>query len=380
MTILPFEHIRVFRRKGVIKPIFLREPLGILETLIEVFRDHKNKKRADLNEAISDCEHLGYNYKMVRGVASVLESRSFFQSRCSIPPLKARREVFTEAAKLVIASNEERLQVLTSIATRNGITVEELEDSLYADLEDEQYLIDFLAPSKEELMRYYNYAHMISLLAYSLSIEIIYRGTDEHLENIVRRIKGSRISGKNRIKVIIDLKPTSRLNYRSSKLDEILRIVTSKSEWAIKANIKYPQRYKTYCIFEISNRDDGKFIEVDSSELETIIRISTPKKKDTTYDEIIVLDEIARRQGVTTKQILNEIKKDGKKYIDLGDVLVSPLMHEEISSNLKKLNTVGEAQEYLKGLGVRDFLAVIESYGYYVEWSRPRKNSPIYHL
>jgi predicted nuclease of restriction endonuclease-like RecB superfamily len=380
MTILPFEHIRVFRRKGVIKPIFVREPLGILETLIEVFRDHKNKKRADLNEAISDCEHLGYNYKLVRGVASILESRSIFQSRCIIPPQKARREVFTEAAKVVIASNIERLQVLTSIANRNGITVEELEDSLYADLEDEQYLIDFLAPSIEELMRYYNYSHMISLLAYSLNIEITYKGSEEHLEKLVRRIKGSKISGKNRIKAIIDLKPTNRLNYRASKLDEILRIVTSKSEWSIKANIKYPQRYKTYCIFEISNRDDGKFIEADNREMETIIRISNTEKKDTTYDEIIVLDEVARRQGVTTKQILNEIKKEEKKYIDLGDVLVSPSMHEEISSNLQKLSTVGEAQEYLKSLGVRDFLAVIESYGYYVEWSRPRKNSPIYHL
>lgn len=380
MTILPFEHIRVFRRKGVIKPIFIREPLGILETLIEVFKDHKNKKRSDLNEAISDCEHLGYNYKMVRGLASVLESRSIFQSRCSIPPLKARREVFTEASKRVVASNNERLQVLTSIANRNGITVEELEDSLYADLEDEQYLIDFLTPSIEELMRYYNYAHMISLLAYSLNIEITYKGTDEHLENQVKRIKGSRISGKNRIKAIIDLKPTSRLNYRASKLDEIFRIVTSKSEWGIKANIKYPQRYKTYCIFEISNGDDGKLIEVDNREIETIIRISTPEKKDTPYNEIIVLDEVARYQGVTTKQILNEIKKDGKKYIDLGDVLVSPSMHEKISTNLKKINNVGEAQEYLKSLGVRDFLAVIESFGYYVEWSRPRKNSPIYHL
>ena len=103
---LPFEHIRMYRRQGVIKPVFIREPLGILDTLIAVFRDHVEKKRGALNEVVSDCEHLGYDFRMVRGLASVLESRSIFQSRSSMPALEARRQVFTEAADTVVAGKD----------------------------------------------------------------------------------------------------------------------------------------------------------------------------------------------------------------------------------------------------------------------------------
>ncbi|MCW4013264.1 MAG: DUF790 family protein, partial [Candidatus Bathyarchaeota archaeon] len=169
---LPFEHIRMFRRSGVIKPTFIREPLGILDTLIAVFKDHLDKKRGALNETLSDCEHLGYDFRMVRGIASVLEARSVFQSRSSMPPLEARRQAFSEAASTVVASTDERFTVLEAVAKRNGISVAELDDSLYADLDDEQYLVSFREINAEDLMKQYNYANMIALLAYSLRLEL----------------------------------------------------------------------------------------------------------------------------------------------------------------------------------------------------------------
>lgn len=376
--ILPFEHIRIFRRKGIIKPIFIRENLGILDTLVEVFKEHIGKKKGVLNEAISDCEHLGYDYKMVRGLASVLESRAVFLSKSLISPIEARREVFTRAAKSVVASKEERENVLKSVARRREISIEELEDSLYADLDDEQYLVEFSPPSSDDLMRFYNYANMVSLLAYSLSIEIAYRGADDYIENLVKRIKDSNISGTNRIKILLELKPTRRLSQRALKLDEILQRVVIKPEWSIKADIKYPQRYKTYCVFELKSIDAGNLIGVDQSKLETIIGIPLSEKKESKFGDIIVIDEIARRQGLTSARVLDEIKKEDKKYIDFGGVLVSQSKNKEVASSLKKLKTVGEAQNYLKSLGVKDFMAVLESYGYQVEWSKPRKNSRIY--
>ena len=377
---LPFEHIRMYRRQGVIKPIFIREQLGILDTLIAVFKDHIDKKRGPLNEMVSDCEHLGYDFRMVRGLASVLESRSIFQSRSSIPPLEARRQVFTEAAASVVASKDERLKVLETVAERNGVSVEMLEDSLYADLEDEQYLVDFRKPSSEELMRYYNYANMIALLAYSLRLEITYRGSDEYLQNQLKRIRSAKITGKHRIKAVIELKPTRRLSQRAARIDEIMSRVIAKPEWGLRANIKYPQRYKTVCTFEIDSRDDGKLLAVDQSEPETIIEIGLPKKKPSKYGDIVVVDDLARRQGVTTAQIMKEIKEEGSKYRDLGGVLVSSGKYSEIEVHLKTIETLGEAQSYLKGLEVSDFMAVLQSFGYQVEWDKPRRNSKIYRL
>lgn len=377
---LPFEHIRMFRRSGVIKPAFIREPLGILDTLIAVFKDHVDKKRGPLNETLSDCEHLGYDFRMVRGIASVLESRSVFQSRSSIPPIEARRQVFTEAASTVVATKDERNAVLETVAQCNGISVDELDDSLYADLDDEQYLVDFRDISPEELMKLYNYANMIALLAYSLRLEIIYRGSDEYLEHQMKRLGKASIKGSNRIKAEIELRPTRRLSQRASKIDEIMRRVIEKPGWSLRANIKYPQRYKTVCVFEINNKDGGDLIAVDQEENETIIEIGLPKKKESKYGEIVVLDDEARRRGVITAQIKKEIKEEGTKYRDLGGVLVTPEKHEELKNGLAKLETLDEVRRFFKEQGVGDFMAVLEAYGYQVGWLKPRGNSKIYRL
>ena len=94
----------------------------------------------------------------------------------------------------------------------------------------------------------------------------------------------------------------------------------------------------------------------------------------------MVLDDVASRKGVITAQIKKEIREEGTKYRDLGGVLVTPEKHREIKENLVKLETVGEAQRFFKELGVGDFLAVLEAYGYQVEWVKPRGNSKIYRL
>ena len=375
-----FEHIRVFRRKGVIKPIFIREPLGILDTLIAVYKDHVEKKRRQLNERISDCEYLGYDFRLVRGVASVLDQRSVFQSRSVIPPIEARRQVFTEAANIVVANIDDRVKVLEVVAQHNRISVDDLDDSLYADLEDEQYLINFRGLCSEELMRYYNYANMVALLTYSLSIEITYKGSDEYLESLIKRLGLAKVNGSQLTKASISLRPTKRLSQRAEKINDIMSRVINKHQWSIQANIKYPARYKTLCIFEIDSGGDGKLIAVDQLEADYIIEIGAPKRKQSKYGDVIVLEDAARRQKVTTAHIIKEIKETGNKYRDLGGVLVAPEKHREIQSHLKTLSTLGEAQSYLKGLGVYDFIAVLEVYGYQVEWSKPRENSKIYRL
>jgi predicted nuclease of restriction endonuclease-like RecB superfamily len=370
----------MYRRKGRIKPIFIREPIGILDTLIEVFRDHPGKKRWQLNEVVSDCEHLGYDYKMVRGLASVLESRSIFQSRSSMSPLEARQQVFVEAASKVVSSKEERHQVLKTVAMRNSLTVEMLEDTLYADLEDEEYLIDFKELKSEDLMRYYNYANMISLLAYSSSLEIIFNGPDEYLVNLLKRFKSSNVTGRNRVKAVIEFKQTRRLSQRARIIDEIISLLISKPTWSLKALIKYPLRYKTICTFEIDSWNDGKLLAVDKSQNETIIEIGSSSKKESKYGDIIVVEEMANVLGVTSSQILEDIRKEGLTLKDLGGVLVSLDKYEEIDTNLKTLETLSEVRDYFKSLGVRDILVVLESFGYQVEWSKPRENSKIYRL
>ena len=98
------------------------------------------------------------------------------------------------------------------------------------------------------------------------------------------------------------------------------------------------------------------------------------------YGEIIVLDEVAEREGVTNGKILRAIKDEGADYKKLGGVLVVPSKYDEIKKALNSMETIGEAQSYFKSLGVRDIMQMIESFGYQVEWAKPRKSSRLYRI
>lgn len=375
--ILPFEHIRVFRRNGKIKPILIREPQGILDTLIDVYRDHVDKKRGALGEVVADCEYLGYNFRLVRGVASVLDSRSVFQPRSQIPPMEARRQVFTLAAKGTVISKDDRLEVMSAVASLNGITVEELDDSLYSDLEAEQYLVDFKAPTPEDFSLYYNYAHTVALLAYSTRIEVSFKGEDRQL---VRQFMGLGEEEPTRgSKMVVRLKPTNRLAQRASRIDAVVSQLLGTEGWMLRADIKYPARYKTTCVFEMNSRGDGKLLKTEPVEEEFIIEIPlVARRKRLKYGDIVVLDEVAERLGVTNGKVLREIKDEGGEYRKMGGVLVVPAKYDEIKEALASIETLGEARNYFKTMGVRDFLQVLESFGYQVEWAKPRKSSKLY--
>jgi len=370
--------MRVYRRKGIIKPVYIREPIAIIETLIEVYKDHVNQKRGALKETLSDCEHLGYDYRLVRGLVALLDNRAVFQTRCSMPPIEARRQVFTEAASTVVATREDRLVVLERVAKRNGLTVEMLEDCLYADLDDEKYLVDFAPPSPLELMKIYNYANTVALLAYSLHIVVSCSEWDEYLEHLLKQIGDAEIT-RSRTKASIQLKPTKRLSKRAEKIDAVLSHILDKPPWRLEATIKYPQRYKTLCVFQIDSEGDGKLLMADKTRRETIIEVPGSRRKPK-YGEIVVLDEAARRYGVTVATVKRDIQEEGIEYIDLNRVLITPEKHAEVRERLKQISTLGEARRYFKALGVRDFIPVLETYGYQIEGNPANKNSGIYRL
>ena len=325
---------------------------------------------------MADCEYLGYNFRLVRGVSSVLDSRSVFQSRSVIPPIEARRQVFTLAAKGVVISKDDRLEVMSEVASRNGVTVEELDDSLYSDLEAEQYLVEFKAPTSEDLSLYYNYAHTVALLAYSTRIEVSFKGEDRQL---VRQfmslgeeepIRGSMM--------VVRLRSTNRLAQRASKIDDIMSRLLGTDGWLLRADIRYPVRYKSTCVFEIDSRGDGRLLKTEPVEDEFIIEIPLARKKKLKYGDIVVLDEVAEKLGVTNGKVLREIQDEGGEYRKLGGVLVVPVKYNEIKEALTAIETLGEARSYFKTMGVRDFLQVLESFGYQIEWAKPRKSSRLY--
>ncbi len=171
--------------KGKIKPKFLplnEECLEIAEELIHIFERFVGRRQGDL--PLDELEE-GYDYRVIRGLVILLERRCVFEVQCKVDPVNARRAVFEEA-KGPVTSNERRDMVLRGAASSLGISVDDLEKSLWSDSESELILKEFNSLSPEELLRSYNLSLAQTLLFKAMGMEI-YVGSN--YQNIFRSIK-----------------------------------------------------------------------------------------------------------------------------------------------------------------------------------------------
>ena len=133
--ILPYELIRVRRTKTALTPLFAdKEKLSLAKTLIAVYSENRDRMRGDLMEGLSSCEELGYDFKLVRGLSAVLDSRCIFGTRSFVPPVKARTLLFEEAARRPSISERDRVEILSKVAEKLNVPNNDLDESMYADL------------------------------------------------------------------------------------------------------------------------------------------------------------------------------------------------------------------------------------------------------
>ncbi len=386
------EHIRVRRRKGTLKPIYVsEEELGLAKTLVSVHRDAVEKTRRDLKEAVSDCEELGYDYKLVRGLASILEERCAFESRAVIRPLKARKAVFGEAGRTVVATEEKRNRVMANAAFRLGISTLELEQSLYADLDDEQTLAGFEEPKPLELLKEYNFALTVALVAHGKRLEVSYKGRGNGLEDAMGRLGESRVSSSGGVsRLVVEWRPSNRSGYRGALIEGVLSKLLRLKGWALSVAVVYPLKVGRAYRLEIKGDVEGEMMSAGSQREELLIpevrraprsvSIPTPKPKTKPSEGAIVVDDVARRMGLTESEVREMYL--GENLLDLGGVLISREEKEEV------LEALGGAPDMrfdavkglLRGLGVKQPVPVLEALGYEIEWNRDRKESLVYRL
>jgi len=147
------------------------EHLEPAEELIEVYRTFIGRKKSELEEIIEEFEQ-GLNFKRVRALRTLLERRCTFTSKYLIEPILARRAVFEAASGRSITTHIERSEVIETVAHNLDVSVEALEQSLWADLESEVLLADFEPVTPEELVKWYNLALAQTLLFKSTGMTI----------------------------------------------------------------------------------------------------------------------------------------------------------------------------------------------------------------
>jgi len=387
---LATEYIRVRRRKGTMKPIYAsEEELGLAKTLVAVHRDSMEKTRRELKAAVSDCEELGYDYKLVRGLASLLEERCAFESRAVILPLKAREAVFGEAGRTVVATEEKRNRAMANAAFRLGISTLELEQSLYADLDDEQTLAGFEESDPLDLLKEYNFALTVALVAHGKRLEVSYKGRDNGLEDAVGRLGESRVSRSGGVsRLVVEWRPSSRSGYRGALIEGVLSKLLQLKGWGLSVAVVYPLKVGKAYRLELKGGVEGGMMSARSQMKEPLIpearraprSVARPTPKKRSSGGVVLVDDVARRMGLTESEV-REMHR-GENLLDLGGVLISREKRDEVREALGGASDMrfDAVKGLLRALGVKQPVPVLEALGYEIEWNRDRKESLVYRL
>lgn len=111
--------------------------------VIGTHQGHVGKQRGTLDEALTAIERESDDFKLVRGFAKLLEREATFETQVPVEPERARRAAFEAAETVGVVTEDERTEALSRAADSISATSDELDASLYADLESRQVMTAF---------------------------------------------------------------------------------------------------------------------------------------------------------------------------------------------------------------------------------------------
>jgi len=376
--ILPTELVVTRKRRDKVEAVYAgEEHLSLLKTLISVFEENRKNTRGELKDALADCEMLGFDYKLVRGLAYLLESLCEFESRAVISPMRARVSVFKAIGKRVIDSVEDRNQVLSSVAFKYNISTYDLDRSLYGDLEDEQEISSFSKPEPLQFLKQYNFSLALGLLGYAKSLRLRYSGEDASFERQCLDLGEVSISGSGESReLLIDIK-SMRKSFRAQKLEKVFSILLRKSSWSVSAVISDPGGSRKVYGFSLSRDVEGKLMEGEKPSIK--IKSKPVKKKKAKGPDIVDVELESRKLGDTWDAV-KALYSEG--YVDFGDLLVTPDKLESVKAAILGAEDMlfDTLKRVLRGEGVKNPVLVLESLGYMIEWNRDRGQSLVYQV
>jgi predicted nuclease of restriction endonuclease-like RecB superfamily len=165
---LPNNLLTVWKRKGTIQPRYAKAStanLQVAKTLIEAYKHGICKKKRTLKEMADSLEDEGYDYHFIRGLSLLLDRKSQFKCTSQTDPFELRRQIFHATGKTGPATNSEKREaVFGKVASQLKISTDQLDESMYADLESELTLQNFYPVSPQELLEEYNLSLTQTLL------------------------------------------------------------------------------------------------------------------------------------------------------------------------------------------------------------------------
>jgi predicted nuclease of restriction endonuclease-like RecB superfamily len=209
--------------------------------VLGVYQGHVGESRETLETALADLEREADDFKLVRGLAKLVEREATFETQAPVDPVRARRRVFETAADIGVATETEREQALAEAAAHFGTDAATLADALYADRESRQILTAVDSRwGPAELRTQYN----LSLAQTALfdATEVRVRSSDPK----------ALVSAVKRLQLLYEIRRTehgrevvvtgpdalfSNTRRYGTRFARLLRTVAAASEWELTATI-----------------------------------------------------------------------------------------------------------------------------------------------
>jgi predicted nuclease of restriction endonuclease-like RecB superfamily len=131
------------------------------EDLILLVRQHQQRRRAELQKALDDYIGVGTDYRILRGLIKLLVDRCEFATVAPMEPAELRQRLFLRAFQHHPVLQREVMLELT--AEELNISPDQILDSLYADLHENQRLVSFDDLDARALLDSYNIAQAQAL-------------------------------------------------------------------------------------------------------------------------------------------------------------------------------------------------------------------------
>lgn len=240
---LPSQLLITRKNRGQIRPAYVsadEEHVKLGEKLIAIYNSSMGKKRSQILSEVNSLEYGRFNFRLIRGLAALLERQATFVVDSPVDPYKLRNAVF-EKIKGFASSGEERSGILESVAREFNISPRDVERFLWNDLEDEQILNGFAPVRPRDLLASYNLSLTQTLLFKATYAEFKVK---QNWKRIFRNIKRlglmysiERDNGGYQTSLegpVALLKLTERYGTNLAKL---LPEILASGEWALRAQI-----------------------------------------------------------------------------------------------------------------------------------------------
>jgi predicted nuclease of restriction endonuclease-like RecB superfamily len=159
------------------------------QTLIEIYRNNVGEKKKILKTAAANIENQKFDYRFIRGLALLLDRKGSFNSKAKIDPVNLRKKIFQTTEKLGTPTNtERRKKIIETVALETALTTEEIEDTFYADLDEELFLEKFDPPSEVDLLQHYNLSLTQTLLFDCTELRFKVSGNWQNLFYMIKKL------------------------------------------------------------------------------------------------------------------------------------------------------------------------------------------------